>query len=64
MNCGTMPKPEQIQIHVEKPTQIGVKYPVPSQKLIDFIKTGPPEVKRDFANYMIGVKGLGNLVGK
>ena len=58
-----MPKQELIQIPIERST-IKVKYPVPSQRLVDFIKTGPAEVKRDFANYMIEVKGLGNLVGK
>jgi hypothetical protein len=59
-----MPKTEQIQGTVERPVQIKVKYPVPSQRLMDFIKTGPPEVKRDFANYMIDVRGLGELVEK
>ena len=60
INCGTMPKPEPIQ----EPIQIKVKYPVPSQRLVDFIKTGPSEVKRDFANYMIEVKGLASLTEK
>ena len=55
INCGTMPNPGPIQ----KPIQIKVKYPVPSQRLVDFIKTGPPEVKRDFANYMIEVTAYG-----
>ena len=64
MSCGTTPKIEPTQTPIENPVQIKVKYPVPSQRLVDFIKTGPPEVKRDFANYMIEVQGLGDLAGK
>jgi hypothetical protein len=57
-----MPKPVETPALVKE--YVKVKYPVPSQRLVDFIKTAPPEVKRDFANYMIEVQGLGNLVGK
>jgi hypothetical protein len=60
--CVTTPKTVETPAPVKE--YVKVKYPVPSQRLMDFIKTGPQDVKRDFANYMIEVKGLGNLVGK
>lgn len=41
-----------------------VKFPVPSQRLIDYLKTAPAPVQRDMANYMIEVQGLGELVGR
>jgi hypothetical protein len=58
----TVEAPTPTQAPVKE--QAKVKFPVPSKRLVDFIKTGPAEIKRDFANYMIEVKGLGELSGK
>jgi hypothetical protein len=60
----TTPYPGPVQTQIETKTPIKVQYPVPSKRLVEFIKTGSPEVKRDFLKYMAEVEGLGKLVGK
>ncbi len=41
---------------IETPAPVKVEYPVPSDRLVQFILTGPREVKEDFAAYQLRVK--------